>query len=275
MSFNKIDLSGIKVERVSELKAGRGKFVHLVGGDGQKICFQTPVMPISFDVKVRSQESGGTSCSLSLSFGTADPKVAAFREFLGRLRARVAEVIAADSKKHIGKDLNVAAVDKILSDLVKPPPENTTYADSFLAKLEHSRSDDGEDVINVKVFDAAEKAIGADVLRRGVRAAALVTIPYVHIGNLTRPNGMMTIKSECSQILALPVQNQAKFGFDLDGDDELRTAAESIRASEAAGVKRARSDDDEYEHADEAPPAKKQEQEKALVFAETDAADDV
>jgi hypothetical protein len=220
-SFRDIDPTDVVVENVVPLKQGRGTLVRLCRRNGQKFIFQTPLLPLAWNVHVRQQDNGGTSCSLPLSFGGTNKNVVEFKEWLLKVDQTLHKILADNSQTWTGKAMSLEAAADSLTSLVKAPPPDTTYNEAFVAKIAHSAVGDGTFKIDVRVFDVEKTIQDPDVLRRGAKAGAIIQIPYLHIGKLKS----VVPRVDATQIIVIPVPDEDEFAFNLDADEDVKAAA--------------------------------------------------
>lgn len=219
MSFTKINVAGIKIDSLVELKQGHGVLVKLVQQDGSRLLFQTPTCDLSWTV-VAKAIGNGTGCNLPLSLGSSNERVKLFEKFLNDLHSKVVDLIVGDSAAIYGKTLTVAQVSEYLSPLIKEPPADSSFAPVFLPKMIHNTDLE----ITVPTYDVSQSLVKAEtVLKKGARACAKISVPYVHISKATK---MFTMRLDTEQIMVLETPSEVKFDFDFSDDPVLKTAVE-------------------------------------------------
>ncbi|KAG5183057.1 hypothetical protein JKP88DRAFT_241305 [Tribonema minus] len=234
-SFADIDPATIRADNVVILKEGRGTLVKLLLQDGSKVSFQTPPMSLAWDTRVRAQTSGQTSCGLALSFANGNDKCGSFAAWLAAVRVHLVKLVQVHSADWYGKQLTEAQVEEYMGSLVREPPAGSAFSATFIPKVAYlADAMEGSYKMKLHVFDAAGAQLcPEDVLVKDTRCAAIVDLPYIHLG---RGNKMISIRADATQVLAIPIVKSDHFAFDVESDPELRAAADS--------AERKRQDDD-------------------------------
>jgi len=219
MSFTKINVAGIKIDSCVELKQGHGVLVKLAQQDGSKLVFQSPTCELSWTV-VAKTVGNGTGCNLPLSLGSSSDRVKLFTQFLGELHTKIVDLIVTDSASIYGKVLTKAQVSEYLSPLIKDPPADSTFAPVFLPKMTHTP----ELEITVPTYDVSQTLVKAElVLKKGARACAKISIPYVHVAKATK---MFTVRLDTEQILVIETPSEVKFDFDFSDEPVIQSAVQ-------------------------------------------------
>lgn len=135
-------------------------------------------------------------------------------------------MILENAQDWYGKSLNEMQIEEYLSVVVKEPPADSTYSPTFLPKVAHSQSGDKEYSIDIKVFTIDKEEVSPEMLKKGNRVGAIISIPYIHVGK----SKMLSIRCDANQCIVLPTQIDTAFGFDIS-DPELSAAAEQASAA--------------------------------------------
>lgn len=230
--------------------------------EGQSLTFQTPILPLSWDVSVR-ETSMGKSCNLCQKIDGTDNALA-FQRWLEQLTELFKTQLREHGEAWAHTDLETKKVNNL--SMMTPPKASTfngmtafiltgTLTHSLLScraqdnmslaftpKLVYDREQDV--ILTVTTDSFGNKLDPNQCLKRGARVIAICTVNYLYLGKSGSP---VSINCEVQKLCVFPVSDGSNVSFDLEADDEVKSAVASVAPKTPPGTppaKRARLDFD-------------------------------
>jgi hypothetical protein len=246
-SYRDIDPAQIKVEKAVFLK-DKGCIVRLVQGNGKRITFQTPMMPLSWTPQVKVMPNSANT-SLNLPLGFASNSSDDFKKWLTDLRAALTSILLANSTEWYGKALTEAQMADFFTAFVKAPPPDSSYCEVFLPKIAHTENEQGCYDVNIGVFNIKKQLVKDpfEVLKKGCKAIAVIDIPYVHVGKGTK---IIALRCDVTQVIVSPSIDQKVFAIDVSKDADFEAMVREAEEEEKKNVSQKRPAETDLEQCD-------------------------
>lgn len=223
-TFKDIDVAHVKLAGPSKLLKNRLGYIVVPTVNGQSLSFQTPVMPLSWNVEVRESEMG-KSCSLPQKIDLGSPSAVEFQRWLEQITAMFKTEISAHGSEWInGVELETKKVARL--SMMTPPKDNMALA--FTPRLQYDKL---TDVITTCIVDVHGTKMDPATLTRGTRVIAIVSVNYVYI---SKNGGTVSINVTADKVCVFPGADGASLDFDFDADEETRAAKDSFVATPPA-----------------------------------------
>lgn len=184
VQFEDVDLKLVKLGAPRANKNSAGFKSSQIQYRGEKLCIQTPVMKLPWDVKPKQlDESSNVSAQLALSFSGIDPgddecDLHKFMVFMKAFDARVKELVVAMDGS-LGKNSEEKVLDAYFKESVKESV-NGQYPPTIQPKIwlkcrDGSSSKCVEDhAMDIVVYNMNKEMVAADNLSKGGMAAVIV-----------------------------------------------------------------------------------------------------
>ena len=184
VQFEDVDLKLLKLGVPRANKSSAGFKSSQIQYRGEKLCIQTPVMKLPWDVKPKQlDESSNVSAQLALSFSGIDPvdeecDLHKFMVFMRAFDARVKELVVAMDGS-LGKNSEEKMLDAHFKESVKES-SNGQYPPTIQPKIWLRCRDGGsskcveDHAMDIAVYNMKRDMIGTDNLSKGGMAAAII-----------------------------------------------------------------------------------------------------
>lgn len=195
--FSNIDVSTLKLGQPANCGADGGPSlgtkVKLMRADGGSVSFQTPLSTLKWNSEPRSLDGGRPKASAEINVEAGTP----FAEWLQQVDSHVRSLIAADSKKYMGKTVSEEALTGVMINSLHE--RNGEF--SFRPEL---RVSDGEITTPVFSLDPdAEGNLSPESLRRGAHVVLRVSLADVFIGQAGR---LVKVRAYVNSVSCLPLE---------------------------------------------------------------------
>ncbi|KAG5184549.1 hypothetical protein JKP88DRAFT_289828 [Tribonema minus] len=194
--FQRIDVSALSLDLVAK-KSKHGNLI-FVKNESRSLMFQTPPLPIAWNVNVRSSDYGNYNCVLPMNLN--GEKGLAFKMWLQAVGDHIKELVRRHGESILGSKVSVQHLDRM--SLIKLPPASATannLATTFLPKLAFDKETLD---IETGVFDMSGNTLRAEDVAQGRRperileVLAIVLIDYVFVGT----NGTVSMEFDMSVV---------------------------------------------------------------------------
>eukprot|EP00752_Nemacystus_decipiens_P015855 g14163.t1 len=184
VQFQDVDLGLVKLGAPRANKSSAGFKSSQIQYKGEKLCIQTPVMKLPWDVKPKQLDDTSTvSAQLALSFSGIDPvdddcDLYKFMMFMKAFDARVKELVVA-MEGSLGKNSEEKVLDAHFKESVKES-SNGQYPPTIQPKIwlkcrEGGSSKCVEDhAMDIAVYNMNKEMVAVDNLSKGGMAAAII-----------------------------------------------------------------------------------------------------
>ena len=244
VQFEDVDLKLVKLGAPRANKNSAGFKSSQIQYKGEKLCIQTPVMKLPWDVKPKQlDESSNVSAQLALSFSGIDPgddkcDLHKFMLFMNAFDVRVKELVVAMDGS-LGKNSEEKVLDAYFKESVKESA-NGQYPPTIQPKIWLKCRDGGsskcveDHAMDIAVYNMNKEMVAADNLSKGGMAAAIIEASTAWCSSMG-----VGITWVARQVVVKPIQKES-FAFSVG-------SAFDVLRPEPQPKKRARTEEEAHE----------------------------